>query len=178
MPDLPTAQVDPNDTGQDDLDTSAWGALQSLDHGNTESAGLLLQHPNGQYFHTTPITSLEHDHFALRAALQKGWKIAGIYHTHPGDDADGQVFSPNDLQVAAQLKVPSYIRFLKDGAVRKYVPGQTQSQNLPSPSNPRFSRKVATGDPVDVDAIRARLQALQQKAAQQPLPALAAAPAP
>jgi len=168
---LPTASVDPNDTGQGDLDTSAWSALHGISDGDQESAGLLMQHPNGQYFSTTPIPSQQHDHFALRAMVQKGWKIAGIYHTHPGNDADGQLFSPDDLQVAAQLKVPSYIKFMKDGAIRKYVPGQTASENMPAPGS-KFPRKVATGDPVDSAAIQARLRVLQQKAqqmAQQPL---------
>lgn len=162
---LPAASVDPNDPGQGDLDTSAYSVLHGISDDSQESAGLLMQHPSGQYFYTTPIPSQQHDHFALRAAVQQGWKIAGIYHIHPGNDADGQLFSPDDLQMAAQLKVPSYIKFMKDGAIRKYVPGQTQSQNLPAPGN-KFPRKVATGDAVDVGAIQSRLQLLQDKAKQ------------
>lgn len=162
---LPTATVDPNDTGQGDLDTSAWSVLHGVGDADQESAGLIMQHPNGQYFYTAPIPSQQHDHFALRAAVQKGWKIAGIYHTHPGNDADGQLFSPDDLQMATQLKVPSYIKFMKDGAIRKYIPGQTASENMPAPGN-KFPRKVAPGDPVDSAGIQARLQVLQQKAQQ------------
>lgn len=161
----PLAKVDPNDPGQGDLDTSAWSVLHGIGDDDQESAGLIMQHPSGQYYYTAPIPSQQHDHFALRAAVQQGWKIAGIYHTHPGNDADGQLFSPDDLQMASQLKVPSYIKFMKDGAIRKYIPGQTASSNQPAEGN-KFIRKVASGDPVDSAGIQARLQMLQQKAQQ------------
>ena len=160
---LPLAQIDATDPGQQDLDTSAYSVLNNLENSGHESAGLIMQHPNGQYFHTIPIPSAQHDQFAFRAALQKGWKLAAIYHTHPGADTEGQVFSPQDLQTAAQMGIPSYIKFLNDGSIRKYAPGQTKTQDQRIPGS-SFTNKVAKGDPVDSSAIRDKLAALKLKA--------------
>lgn len=141
---MPTAsQVDPKSEAFEDADASAHAVLSGLGDDSQEQAGVILVSPDGRYHYTTPTTSHQHDNFEVRVALQKGWKIAGIYHTHPGKDDDGQVFSPQDLEMAAKLNVPSYIRFLKDGSIRKYIPGQTSTQNKPQG---KFIRKVATGD--------------------------------
>lgn len=179
MSDLPTAQADPGDaqTLHDDIDDSAMSALNnnaSIADDGTEHAGLILQNPDGKYTYTAPVTSRQHDHFALRAALQKGWNIAGIYHTHLGSDADAQLFSPDDLAMASKLGVPSYIRFMKDGAIRKYTPGHTQTERMPSVGS-RFDMTVSQGDPLpDATTLRANIKALRAKAAQQlssePLP--------
>lgn len=167
MSNLPLAQVDPNPTFYEDQDESGFNALSELGDDSQEDAGLILQNPEGKYTYTHPLSSSQHDHFGFRAALQNGWKIAGVYHTHPGSDADGQVFSPDDLSMAAKLGVPSYIKFLKDGSIRKYMPGQTQTQNMPAVGN-KFGLKVSTGDPLPEDSeLKWRLQALRQKAAQQ-----------
>ena len=139
----PPAQIDPNSDGHEDIDGSAEHALSGVANPEQEQAGVILRSPEGKYFYTSPTTSPHHDSFEIRVMLQKGWQIAGIYHSHPGKDDDGQVFSPQDLQVAQQLNVPSYIKFMKDGAVRKYIPGETPTQNRP---DGKFQRKVASGD--------------------------------
>ena len=112
-----------------------------------EHAGVILKDPSGKYYATDPTLSAEHDQFSLKVQLQNGWSVAGVYHTHPGQDEFGQYFSPNDINVANQLKVPSYIRFLKDDSIRSYTPGQTVTRRMDYPGS-AFGVKVAKGDPV------------------------------
>lgn len=143
----PVAGVATDAVGVTDLDGSAHGVLGTLTNDNHgEQAGVIMQAPDGKYYNTSPIAS-NHDHFGLRVQLQQGWKIAGVYHTHPGNDDLGQYFSPNDIAVAESLKVPSYVRFQKDGSVRKYVPGQTTTQTMNQAGN-RFGMRVSRGDDV------------------------------
>src|SRR3569833_3202508 len=124
MPD-PVATVGKDTTGDDNLDGCANAVLAKLDQYNGEQSGVIMQGPDGKYYNTDPI-STNHDHFGMRVQIPHGWKIAGVYHTHPGDDDLAQYFSTNDLAVSESLKVPSYIRFQKGGAVRRYTPGQTK----------------------------------------------------
>lgn len=140
----PVAAVSPDTQGVDSLDTAANGVLGKLTDDTQEHAGVIMQGPDGKYYNTDPIAS-QHDHFGMRVQLQHGWKIAGIYHTHPGDDDLGQYFSPNDLAVSESLKIPSYIRFQKDGSVRRYTPGQTKTQNM-AHTGDKFGMRVAKGD--------------------------------
>lgn len=146
MPDYPIAKVASDSQGLDDMDSAAHGVLGGLTQDAGEQAGVILKSPDGKFHTSGPVTSA-HDNFGLRIQMQKGWQLAGIYHTHPGEDELGQYFSPQDLQTAAALKVPSYVRFQKDGSVRKYVPGQTQTQQMAQVGN-KFGMKVATGDAV------------------------------
>ncbi len=154
MADLPIASLDPSAAWHPDADAAAFAAFKTLPKDITgkrtvESAGVLYSNDNGEHSYSAPITQNQHDGFGLRAQVQKGHKIAGIYHNHPGDDGDGQVFSPNDIAVANQLKVPSYIYFEHDGTVRKYVPGQTQTTTR-YPAGSRNPVKVSRGDPVNL----------------------------
>lgn len=121
----PAAVLDPQTEWDSDLDSSAGKALSGIaGPAKTEQAGVLFQRPDGQYGRSTTIASTQHDHFKLSAQVPQGHKIAGIFHTHLGSDRNAQFFSPDDIEMANQLKVPSYIRFA-DGSVRKYVPGKT-----------------------------------------------------
>jgi hypothetical protein len=143
----PVASVSKDTQGVDSLDAAANGVLGKLTDENVgEQAGVIVQGPDGKYYNTDPIAS-GHDHFGLRVALPKGYKIAGIYHNHLGDDDLGQYFSTNDLAVSESLKVPSYVRFQKDGSVRRYTPGQTKTQTM-AHAGDRFGMRVAKGDDV------------------------------
>lgn len=110
----------------------------------TERAGVLLKDTDGRYRYSTT-TEGTNDSFQLRAAIPKGYSFAGIMHAHPGQDERGQVFSPDDINAANNLKVPSYIRFLDSGEVRKYVPGLTKTQQMADPTS-RMPLNVARGD--------------------------------
>lgn len=116
----------------------------------SEQAAVVFQHPDGTYRYSTVAPQDTHDAFALRAQIPQGHKLAGIVHSHPGTDADGQVFSPHDLDVSNQLKLPSFIRFNNDNSIRKYVPGVTATQNTQVPGN-KFGVKTAAGDALAQD---------------------------
>jgi hypothetical protein len=146
--DIPTVSLDPNSPSFDTPDAAADAV--SKDFGKdqrNESAAVVIQRPDGSYGYSTPAPQKDHDNFALKAALANGHKIAGIVHSHPGTDDNGQVFSQHDLEVAEAMKVPSFVRFLKDDSVRKYVPGTTKTSWLSTPGT-RLKARVATGDPI------------------------------
>jgi hypothetical protein len=169
---IPIAALDPDVGWHPDADSAALRAAKGVNKG-AESAGVLYQNKADSQFSASNLVGQgERDAFALRAKVQPGHALAGIFHNHPGDDNNGQVFSPRDIQIAEQLKVPSYVYFEKTGQIRKYVPGKTATRSIPDPLSPRDRIKVADGDPVsvppeeDAAAMQARLQLLQQKAQQ------------
>jgi hypothetical protein len=113
-----------------------------------ETAGFVLKDVDGKFRYSTYVGGTD-DHFEFAAQLPRGYSLAAIVHAHPGKDAAGQVFSPDDLEMADKLKIPSYVRFLNDGSTRSYTPGKTAMQNMPSG---RFVRKVARGDDLALPA--------------------------
>lgn len=157
----PMAALDPTGTGYDDLDSAAHGFAGRLGdrNKNLESAGVLFTGKDGKYKYSIPTTQHQRDGFALRMQQTDDSKLGGIFHTHPGTDADGQVFSPNDIRVADKLKVPSYVMFEKTGQIRKYVPGVTKTKRvyIPGSLDEDYS---ADGDPVPAPPDPAKQAAL------------------
>lgn len=142
---IPAAHADPTSPEFDSLDAAAHAFSKAIGGGaEAEQAGVLYSTPKGKFVYSIPTTQHEQDGFSLRAMLANGNKLAGIVHSHPGEDEFGQVFSPKDIDVASQLKVPSYVLFMKDGAVRKYVHGQTPTSKMAMPGS-AFSQKVSRG---------------------------------
>lgn len=155
---IPLAAPDPTAAPVNSLDAAALAFKNQLDpRGHTEQAGVFYGTPSG-YQSSIPVTQREHDQFALRAQIPKGDTLGAIFHNHPGDDDRAGFFSPEDIQTATQLKVPSYVMF-QNGSIRKFVPGTTKTHNMRFPGD-RFDTKVADGDPV-VDLAKALLQAKQ-----------------
>jgi hypothetical protein len=183
---IPAASVADDAAWHDSLDTAAHKAFsQSPAMQKAEQAGFMVVGPDGKYAFSNSVTQNDHDNFALRAQIAKGHKLAGIYHTHPGKDTDGQVFSPHDIEVANQLKVPSYVLFLKDGSVRRYTPGKTPTYHMnlfgsngtvadgdsvPAPATPVAAPPAAAVPPPD------QPPAVQQQPALPPFAAFAATP--
>lgn len=141
---LPVTQLDPDAQWDSSLDSVAQKALLGVPSGGFEQAGVLYGNQDGKYAYSLPVTQHARDDFALKTKLSDGMKMSGIWHIHPGYDDFGQVFSPHDIQVAEQLKVPSYVLFLKDHSIRKYVPGQTPTQLMQLPGS-HEQLKVAKG---------------------------------
>ncbi len=135
-----------------------------------EQAGIIFRRPDGQHVYSTVAPQTLHDKFAIRALMPHGYQIAGIVHSHPGSDWDGQQFSPDDLATATKMNVPSYILFLKDNSMRKYVPGQTQTSMV---GDKLGQKKVAYGDPLAAEQPQSPLQQASGQTAQ-PTGALAA----
>lgn len=118
-----------------------------------EQSAALFQRPDGKFSYSAAVTNADHDTFGMRVQLPKGTALAAIVHSHPGTDDLGQYFSTNDIDIANQLKVPSYIRFLRDDSIRKYVPGQTSTTNLRG-----YGTHVATGDALNLPPANATAQ--------------------
>lgn len=141
----PLVSPDPNSPEFDSLD----GAADAVSKGfgkasNSELAAVVFQRADGKYVHSNVIQS-DHNNFALRAQIPPGGKLAAIAHSHPGSDDNGQLFSPQDIDVATRLNVPSYVRFLRDDSIRRFTPGKTATQRI---QDGHFKLTVARGDPV------------------------------
>jgi hypothetical protein len=123
--------------------------MSALSRDNLEHAGVLVKGPDGNYYATVPHCSTTPDEFAVKLKLDQGWSLAGIYHTHPGQDADAQYFSGHDVQTANAAKVPSYIRFNSDNSIRSYTPGATKVQQtrIDEGNMPTYE-DTARGDPL------------------------------
>lgn len=146
--------TDPNIVTPDDAspsyqlpDQAADAISKDFGSKDIEQAGVVFKKPDGTYSYSTVAPSQQADTFALRARMPQGYSLAAIVHSHPGNDADGQVFSGNDLDVADQLKVPSFVRFNKDNSIRKYTPGVTKTQRQRMVSSMQ-SQRTAQGDPI------------------------------
>lgn len=152
---MPIITPDPDSPEFDSQDAAAHALADKFGlHDNKETAGLLFKTPKGKYVYSTTLAGTG-DHFELRAAMPKGHALAGIVHSHPSDEPSSQVFSTDDLGVADQLKIPSYVRFIHDNSTRKYVPGQTEIQHMTLPGQAKFPVKVARGDDVPLPQLPA-----------------------
>jgi Domain of unknown function (DUF4329) len=142
--------IDDKSPSFDTADQAANALSATLDDGShkIERAGMLYAGSDGKYKYSTTITG-SHDNFALAATIPPGYKLAGIVHAHPGKDEDGQMFSPDDVQVANRLNLPSYVRFLNSGDTRKYVPGKTETKDF-YPRGASYPSKAAVGDPLEL----------------------------
>ncbi len=146
---IPISVVDPASGTYPNVDAAVAAAVKAFADGRDkdtgEKAAVVVKMPDGSFAYSSPVSQEQHDAFALRAQLTNGQSLAAIVHTHPGEDDLGQVFSPRDLDVARQLNVPSYVQFRKDGALRRYTPGKTQTTMMKTYGG---AQRVATGDPV------------------------------
>lgn len=138
--------IDPDSPFFDTADQAAQALTPKLTNGGKEHAGVLVQHANGKYQYSTLMEG-DQDSFKLAARLPQGSKLAGIVHSHPGDEDVSQVFSPGDVSMAKQLNVPSYVLFQKTNSTRKFVPGSTQTRDMQMAGS-RQTQKVADGDPL------------------------------
>jgi hypothetical protein len=144
--------VDPSSPAFDSPDAAADAV--SKDFGkqqNVEQAAIILKHKDGSYHYSTVAPQKDHDSFSLKVAFPKEYSIAGVVHSHPGNDDLAGMFSPRDLDVADQLKVPSFIRFLKDNSIRKYIPGKTRTDSMRQTGSMQQIR-TARGDALEPQA--------------------------
>ena len=159
--------VSPSDKSPafDSLDQAAHEVSKDFGKQNKiEQSAALFKRPDGKYIYSDAVTNSDHDNFGMRIQLPKGTTLAGIVHSHPGNDDLGQYFSSNDIDVANQLKVPSYIRFLRDDSIRRYTPGQTSTGNLRG-----YGTHIAKGDPISLPDATA-IQPATPAASSQPVP--------
>jgi hypothetical protein len=140
--------VDPDSPAFDSLDEAAKALSAKFDKkSGFENAGMLYKDSAGKFRYSNTLPG-RNDQFEMHVLIPKGHTLAAIVHSHPGADADGQVFSPDDVDMAHRLNLPSYVNFLKDDSVRKYVPGVTPTRAYTT-NNSRIPRRVADGDPLE-----------------------------
>lgn len=146
----PIAALDPTSPWLPDLDTAVNEAIKrSGKMTDGEQSGVVIRNADGHYAYSIPLTSARQDDFALRAQVAKGQQLAAIWHSHPGNDQTAGYFSPQDISMADQLKIPSYIRFNSDGSVRRYMPGKTKLNQVISAGPSRLdTARVTRGDVV------------------------------
>lgn len=136
---LPLAVLDPTCQWTDNKDQAAITALTNAGQvSNTrETGGAIFQNQQGQYCYSIPVSgnSPQAEHFQLRAQSTPEQKVVGVYHTHPGGGGDNAAqFSPDDVNVANQLKMQSYIQALKSGVVKRYDPATDKPRGADRPS--------------------------------------------
>lgn len=70
--------------------------------------------------YTVPATTGEENHFSVHAVIPAPWRIIGIYHTHPHECVPR--FSPEDIDVAKKLHLPSRIIGTDCHNIRLFTP--------------------------------------------------------
>lgn len=142
---LPTSQVAADAQWYDSPEAAAHAATKN-GKADVEQAGFIVSRADGKFAFSTPVTQRDHDNFAFRARIQPEHKLAGIYHNHPGNDPDADMFSPRDVSVANQLKIPSFIRVNSSGAVRRYTPGKSATFTAPGGGSREDGRLASNGE--------------------------------
>lgn len=147
---IPLAALDPTSPWMVDMDTAVSEALKRIEASqNAEHAGVIYQNPDGQYAYSIPLAMRLRDEFSLNVQPTKDRKLVAIWHRHPNDSKqdDSLLFSPDDLNVADKLNLPSYIHFLGDNTLRSYTPKKTKtfSKRMPGTMMPV---RVSRGDDV------------------------------
>jgi hypothetical protein len=85
------------------------------------------------FYFTEPATNYSPDDFAITCELPSGAKLVGLFHTHPIGSVPG--ISTNDIDVAKKLNITSFVAFIDQGTIMRFVPGKT-----------RVRGRVADGD--------------------------------
>ncbi len=100
--------------------------------GCDERAGVIIQNAAGEYRATDPIKGRD-DSFELHVRMVRGEYIVALYHTHPACTfpEKSTVFSPQDVDTAQRLNVPSYIGVMTDKTVRVFDPAVDKIQSAP-----------------------------------------------
>lgn len=134
---LPLAVLDPTCQWTDNKDQAAVTALTNASQvtDKAETGGAIYQNPQGQYCYSIPVGGKQAEHFQLRAQSTPEQRVVGVYHTHPGGGGDTAAqFSPDDVNMANQLKMQSYIKALQSGVVKRYDPAVDKPRGVDRPS--------------------------------------------
>lgn len=147
---LPLAALDPTCKWTTSADESAVEALNRAPGGITETGGALFENERGEFCYSIPVGGGKTTQFAFKVKPESGMKMVGLYHTHPkeGMEADSLNFSPDDVDMANKLKMTSYIKTLRDGAVKRYTPGDTLTSIMPRGVGKASGRTFSRGDQV------------------------------
>lgn len=115
-----------------------------------ELGGLVWQEPDGRYYHSDPAGNEKTRKFEVRVRIPKGSKPTALYHGHPAEgdhDTEGELFSPDDVDVANNMKIQSYIKAMASGNIRRYEPGVSKTKAAPRAGSATGGRgRVSEGE--------------------------------
>jgi hypothetical protein len=107
---------------------AAVAALRSITNKNTETGGgILYNKEQNVYAATAPVGQSDGSHFSAAVGVPQGWQLHSTYHTHPSGYRSTQ-FSDDDINMANQLKAPSYVLARDDNKIRVFDPSSTKVQ--------------------------------------------------
>jgi hypothetical protein len=98
--------------------------FDSVTTNSNEMAGVIVQ-IGSKFFYTEPVGSSEYGHFNVRASYPKNAKVVAIYHDHPGIEKLAEFFSIDDVNVAMELNLVSYIGIVDSHNIRRFTPGKS-----------------------------------------------------
>lgn len=114
----------------DDAVFYASQAAREIGANKREFISLVYQTPGGEFRFVAPQGGKSNRYVKQKLAYPKDAKLMAIVHNHPGaDEVDGyagmhSAFSPDDIQMARTLKLPSYIVFGRDMSMRRFDPAK------------------------------------------------------
>lgn len=145
----PKVKIDPNSPVFDTVDAAADARSRDFSSNPNEQIAVVVRRPDGKYVYSGTAPG-RNDSSSLTALLPKGHTLAGIVHSHPGQEQSAGVFSPGDIATAGALKLPSYVRFGHDNSIRKFVPDKTKTTILAGADPEQGVLRVSYGDPLDL----------------------------
>jgi hypothetical protein len=83
----------------------------------------------GSYHVSTPVTNRDEVHVEYEVRIPRGCQLAALYHTHPSNDGRPTRFSPDDVNTARTLGVPSFIGVWADRSVRLFDPSMVATKD-------------------------------------------------
>lgn len=109
----------------DDVIFYAAQAAREMGANKTEYMSVVYQAPDGRYQFAEPQGGEHRAKADAKLTFPKGSKLLALVHNHPGMDVEdgrgdrGQSkFSPEDVQQAKELGIPSYITYGADMTIR------------------------------------------------------------
>jgi hypothetical protein len=146
---LPLAVLDPTCQWTTDRDAQAVEALNKTTDRKNETGGVVFKNDKGEFCYSIPVGGKESGHITFGINPQAGLTVDSLYHTHPTGGGNGDAFSPDDVQMAKQLKVASYIKNLGNNTIRRYEPG-TSSESTRGTNTQRTSLGTVVPQPIKV----------------------------
>lgn len=112
-------------------DDAAVDALNKIQEPRYELGGVVYKDKNGFYSYSDPEGDERTGKFKATVRIPKSATPMGVFHTHPGYGEDAKTaenFSSDDVKLADQLKMLSYIRAMDSGNIKKYEPGVSKTE--------------------------------------------------
>lgn len=132
----PSALKDGDQGNYDTVESAAIAGLRSVTGQDMEYGGGILQNKqSGKYAYTQPVGQGQGSHFGARVQVPQGWQMSATFHTHP-NGPNSTNFSGDDVNMAQQLKMPSYILPYQDNTIRKFDPADRASNHVYNSGDP------------------------------------------